>query len=147
MVRYPVMRWHVAGNQRAVLLLASVLLGLCCGPVVPEHQVVQGMDGREYPVLSTQEVALQGGARVLRIDFESRAFDDPDGRRKEARSLVLPFQNQMARRQHVMLVANSKPSDPWSDEREQFAFLLARNGGKWEIVAEDEPALALSRVD
>jgi hypothetical protein len=143
------MRWHVVGNQRAVLLLARapLLLGLCCGPAVPEHKVVQGLDGREYRLLSTQEVASQGGPRVLRIDFESGAFEDPERRRKEARALVVAFRNNLARRQHVMIVANSERSDPWSDQREQFAFLFARSDAKWEIVVEDEPALALSRLD
>ena len=143
------MRRQAAGDRRALLTLAlaAPLLALGCGPARPEHTTIASIDGREYRVLGSAEIAISGEQRLLRVDFEPRAFADREASRKEARGLLLPLQNSLVRRRHVLIVANAPRSDPWSDEREQLAFLFERIDKKWEIVAEETPALALARLE
>jgi hypothetical protein len=139
-----------AFGWRGAVLAPWLALGLAlagCGPALPDHQLVTGLDGRAYRVLGASDVKLRDGSLVLRVDFETKAFDDAEASRQEARALLFPFQNGLARRKHALLVANRELRSPWDDAREQRAFLFERTGGKWEIVAEDAPALALARLE
>jgi hypothetical protein len=141
-------RSHPIRKRRAIAsTLGLALLALCCGPALPEHEVVQALDGREYRVLALHEVPWRGETRLLRLDYETGAFDDLDATRREARALLFPLQNHLTRRSHVMIVANRERSDPWSDHREQRALLFERERGTWKIVAEDAPALVQSRLE
>jgi hypothetical protein len=129
------MRWQAA-------VAVSLVLG--CGPALPEHSVVSAIDGSEIRVLASHEVGLPGGARLLRVDFEASDFEDREASRKEARGLLGAL-GHLARR-HVMLVANAPRRTPWSDDREQLAFLFERSEGRWRIVAEEAPTLAQARL-
>jgi hypothetical protein len=130
------MRWQAA---------VPLWLVLGCGPALPDHGVVSALDGSEIRVLASHEVALPGDQRLLRVDFEARAFDDREASRKEARALLSAL-GHLARRRHVLLVANGPRRTPWSDEREQLGFLFERSERKWRIVAEEAPALAQARL-
>ena len=136
-------------TQRVVLLptRALLLVALACGPALPESRVVQTIDGREFLLLSIQEVPLHDGARLLRMDFEAHAYADRDASRREAHGLLGPLAAQLAGRKQVMVVANGPRTDPWSEERERFAFVFARADGKWELLDEGDPLVEQAKLE